>query len=210
MLKQRSLLAALFGFAVLVVAPAAMALSIEAVATPFEGDDTEVKIVLTESGGDIIVTLDVVKNHADLRAVYFNIADDSLLDGISVTGDDVTDFETHTSNLGPGTNLVGTGNPCPCDFGVELGIQGSGGEQGRGPDYIESTSFVISHNTLDLLIEQFAEQVAGIRATGVGPEVCFDGSAKLSLTLPVAVPEPASALLVGIGLALLGARSRRR
>ena len=213
MLKQchRSLLAVLCGgAAALALAPAAKAVSSQALATTFSGDPTAVEIELTQSGGDIVVTVSVVQDHADLRAVYFNIEDDTLLPGISATGQDVTDFKIHTSNLGGNTSLVGNGSPCPCDIGVEIGVLGSGGPQGTGPDYIESTSFVLSHATLDLQIDQFMAQAVGVQVAGVGPRPCFDGAAKLAGVFAAQVPEPASGLLVAAGLGVIALARRAR
>ena len=202
---RRSLLALLGSCAVLAAAPAAMAVSIEAIATPFTGDPSAVKIVLTESGGDIVVTVSVIQNHGDLRAVFLNIADDSLLEGLSATGVFVTDFETGgVKNLGQGANITGDGSPCPCDIGVELGTPGS------GIDDIHETSFTLHHETLDLMLDQFTSQVAGVRVTSVGPEECFDGSSKLATVFPTEVPEPTSALLIAFGLGLIGAARRAR
>jgi hypothetical protein len=203
-LRCSSLLAALCGCSVLAFAPAAFALSIEATATPFTGNDTEVEIILTEiDDGDIRVDVTVVDGVADLRGVFFNLADDSLLEGLEVNGDDVTDFVVgDVIDLGQGANLHGGGSPCPCDFGVEIGTPGI------GKDAFPTTSFVISHETEDLALADFAEQLLGVRVTGVGDSNDRGGSAKLSVRLPedpTPVPEPSTALLLVLGLGLLKA-----
>ena len=64
----------------------------------------------------------------DLRAVFFHILDESLLPGLTATGSDVTDQVFDANNvidLGGDANLRPEGDPCPCDFGVEIGTMGS-------------------------------------------------------------------------------------
>jgi hypothetical protein len=161
--QRRLLLAAIASFAVLGSALAAHATSLEVTATPFKGSDTAVDVVLTEEGGDIVFTLNVTKGIGDIRGVFFDVADDSLLDGLHATGEFVTKLETGgVISLGHGNNLRGDGSPCPCDVGVALGTPGI------GKDDIQSTSFVLSHDDVALTLDQFTEQLIGIRVTSVG------------------------------------------
>jgi PEP-CTERM motif-containing protein len=191
--------------AVLAIAPAATAASIEVVGTTFSGDPSEVQVDLTELGGDIVVDLKVVGvNHGDLRAFYMNVADPSLVGGLSVQGAHVTEFETHTFNLGDNTNLKNNGGPCPCDIGVELGTPGS------KQDDLTEASFTISHATVDLQLSQFMGQVFGIEVGSVGPKQCFDGASAVRGEIPAQVPEPSSGLLVALGASLFGLARRSR
>src|SRR5262249_958934 len=115
----------------------------------------------------------------------------------------------------------GGGSPCPCDVGVAIGTPGT------GKDDIFRTTFVLDA-TADLAIEDFVNQLAGVRVTSVGsfdgdskdpndPKDVFkdfgrSGSAKLIATIPdpnSPVPEPSTALLVGLGTVGLGAARRR-
>jgi hypothetical protein len=95
--------------------------------TPFTGTDTAVRVVLSEEGGDIRVTATVTLGIADLRAVYLDIGNDALLDGMSASGEFVTSYQFDAKRDQPrhGSNLHGGGTPCPCDIGVELGTPGS-------------------------------------------------------------------------------------
>jgi hypothetical protein len=65
------------------------------------------------------------------------------------------------------------------------------------------------HETLDLDLAIFSEQVFVVRLTSVGDECRRDGSSKLGGNAPV-VPEPSTAALAGLGLALLAAGRRAR
>ena len=121
-------------------------------------------------------------------------------------------------NLGGGNNLNGGGTPCPCDFGIDIGMPGIGG----GDDF-QSATFEIYHMDGDDLMTEFVGQAIGVRVTSVGlPGSSRNGSSKLSGEIPPpdggppdppseTVPAPAPLALLGIGL--LGAaltRSRRR
>jgi len=217
--QRRLLLAALSVFAVLGSAIAANATSVSAIAYPFTGADTSVRITLTEDAGDIVVSLRVREGLADLRGFFLNIGDNSLLEGLEVTGDDVTGFEFDTEtasliNLKKGNNLNGGGSPCPCDIAIAIGTPGT------GKDDILSTTFTLDADH-DLALTDFANELAGVRVTSVSS---FDdkdkdpkkgdrgGSAKLFATIPdpgKPVPEPSTGFLLGLGLFAFAARRRR-
>ena len=201
MLTQcRLLLAALSAVGVLASAYSARATSVELFATPFTGNDTSVRIVLDDAGGDITVTLTVDHGPADLRGFFISIKDFSLLDGLDVTGDDVTDWKKDGDgviNLGQGNNLNGGGTPCPCDLGVTIGTPG------KGKDDISATTFVIDADA-NLTLDDFAGKEIGVRVTSEG--------AKLLVKVPeqLPIPEPSTALLLALGAAGLGYAGRAR
>jgi hypothetical protein len=102
-----------------------------------------------------------------------------------------------------------------CDLGVALGAPGI------GKDDIFTTTFVLDADA-DLELDDFAGEVIGIRVTSVGdlgdpkdPKKKDDrgGSAKLAVGIPdpiIPIPEPTTALLLALGLGVLGRASRRR
>jgi len=206
---RRPLLAGLLISSLLGIATSARALSMDVLTEPFTGTDTAVRVELSEEGGDIRVTATVTLGLADLRAVYLDVANDDLLSGMSVTGDDVTDSRFAANSvidLGQGSNLHGGGTPCPCDIGVEIGTPGI------GKDDFLTTTFLL-HGLTPLSLSDFTDQLVGVRVTSVGPDAdSRGGSAKLAGTFPetLPVPEPDPALLVGMGLGLLGLAGRRR
>lgn len=184
------------------LAGGATASSLETRLLPFTGDDSAVAIVLEPEDGGIRFTVNVDEGLGDLQAVFFDIADDALLSALSVSGEDVTGFEIgEVVDLGQGANLLGGGSPCPCDVGVRLG------SSGIGSDDLQSSSFVLSHASQDLVLSLFFEQAIGVRVTSVGAFGDRSGSSKLGGSLPV--PEPSTALLLAGGLALLAGRRGR-
>jgi hypothetical protein len=92
-----------------------------------------------------------------------------------------------------GIDLHGGGSPCPCDLGVKIG------RPGRPDALISTTSFVISSAELDLDLSLFAGEGLGVRLAPRSSKL--GGSFLLS-------PEPGSAALLGVGLALLAVRAR--
>jgi hypothetical protein len=163
----------------------------------------EIRVTLDDEGagpGEIQVTVEVISGEADLRGVFLNVADDSLLPGMSAAGADVSEAVFAASSvidLGQGANVNG-GGPCPCDLGVELGTPG------MEKDDIQLTSFVLSHESEDLGIGLFEGQTVMVRATSVGDELAREDSVKMAAV----VPEPAATALVGSALALLAVRRR--
>jgi hypothetical protein len=190
------------------VTPASAAV-IEVVATTFTGDPMAVRITFDDAGadaGEVWIGVEVEGGYqGDLRGLFLNLADDSLLAGLEVEGPYVTNVEKFdVSNVGRGANLHGGGSPCPCDLGIELGSPGT------GRDDISSTYVVLSHDDYDLNVSMFREQLVGARVTSVGSGGRRNGSSKTIALVPVPEPSTAAFLFLGLaGLAFQGRRGRR-
>ncbi|MCP5365047.1 MAG: hypothetical protein H6905_07470 [Hyphomicrobiales bacterium] len=150
-----------------------------------EGEPS-VTVTVTEMDGQLEFALTV--NEADgaigdLRGLFFHVADPNILEGLSVSGDDVTDSAFGAdgiSNLGNGCTMKGEADPF--DAGIEIG------SQGMSKDDIQSTSFTLAHDSLDLSLDMIMGQEFGIRMTSVGSE---DDGREGSLKL-VGTAEPSS------------------
>lgn len=179
------------------------ATTIETIAQSFTGDPIEVKITLDDAGagpGEILIGVEIIAGQeGDLRGIFLNLSDDSLLEGIEVTGPHVKDVEKFdVLNLGQGANLLGGGSPCPCDLGIGFGTPGI------GKDDIQSTSFVLSHPDVALSLSLFQDQLVGVRVTSVGTGDDREGSSK---TVAI-VPEPMTSGLLVLGFSMLAAGRR--
>lgn len=184
----------------------------------FTGADTQVKFTLDDAiagSGKVQFKVDYLSTGsntiADIRGIFFNILDDSLLSGLKVVGTDVT-----TSKFGPaGTiNSVGSssnnlnGGGGTFDAGVEIGQEGIG----KGKGDIQSTTFTLSHNSKALTLAQFSQQNFGVRLMSVGSGTKREESSKLKGQAPYytapppppkKVPEPTT--VAALGLFALGA-----
>jgi Ca2+-binding RTX toxin-like protein len=125
--------------------------------TNFVGGVAEAQITLAETAEGIQVTVEATNPIIDLRGFFFNLADDSLLNGLVVTGADVVE-----SQFGPAgsVNQV-SGNPSIAprsfDAGVEIGTSGP------AQDEIVTTTFLISHSSAALTLADFMGQKFGVR-----------------------------------------------
>lgn len=195
----------------------ANAASIGYLASPFDGDRAEVKITLDDSIqlGKVQFKVDVVPNPfiADIRGVFFNILNDSLLKSLEITGSDITEFVKRPGDVASTT----TSSVLPegkFDLGVQIGTPG------RVKDDIRSTIFTLSHPDVALDISHFTTQtdpvtskgpkqlLFGVDVTSVGTvNGPRSGRSRLGAGLDdkittVAVPEPGMEL--GLGLFAVG------
>lgn len=137
------------------------------------GTTAQVKLEQVEAG--VQVSLDKINPIGDIRGVFFNVADNAALEGMTVTGDNVTSssFAADSVNdLGGGVNV----NPDLFDGGVEIGTEGI------VTDDIQSTTFTLSNAAGDLTVDQFLSQDFGLRLTSVGEN--RSASSKLAGTAP--------------------------
>ena len=141
---------------------------------------------VTEAGGDLKFDLSLSSptgKVADFRGLFFHVADESLLSGLSVSGSAVTDraiAANKVADLGNGANVQGVKSG-PFDIGVEFGTSGI------GKDDVQSTSFVLSHATESLTLDLIGLQTFAARINSVGTVNSGRGdSLKLSGPAPAA------------------------
>jgi VCBS repeat-containing protein len=139
-------------------------------------------ITVTEVDGDLIFNVELTSDTGtvgDLRALFFDVNDEALLSGLSVSGTHVTGSAfraNRVTTVGGDANING-------DVVNTLGAFDGGvafGTPGIGRDDIRSTQFVLSHSTLDLTLDLISQQDFGVRITSVGTEGgARNGSLKL-------------------------------
>lgn len=194
----------------------------------FSSEDSEIRVVAEEDGGDIRLTLDVIStntgNTGDLRGLWFDVVNEALLADLTVTGADVTSSLFDANNVqdfprgGPVIGPLG-----PFDAGIALGTAGAGN------DDIQHTVFTLAHPALSLNPDTFFRSAAGAgdrtmaaRVTSVGaPGSSRDGSSKTAGSEDesdpgtgsqgTGMPEPLTGglALLSVGAVMLSTRRRR-
>jgi hypothetical protein len=166
--------------------------------SPFTGSSSQLKFTLSDiapsTGSNNLnqvrfqVDVDKSVNLADIRGIFFNIANDSLLNDLQITGSNITKTILEAgkvSGTGGDNNLNGGGSKNLFDIGLEIGTEGI------GKDDIQSTFFTVSHKSANITVEQFLNQNFGARLTSVGSDGSRGGSSKLTGTAPPVVqPNP--------------------
>lgn len=152
-------------------------------------DVVGVVITVTEqSDGTLLFTADVDESTGaigDLNALFFDMSDDSLVDGLSVTGvdvtadkfvaDKVTKIDSFTNMNGETVNEYGK-----FDGGVQFGTSG------MATDDIQSTSFILGHDSVALTLDDILGQDFGVRLTSVGE---INGAREDSLKIGGTAPD---------------------
>lgn len=171
--------------------------------TPVKVDYSLIEV---DNGVQFNFEVDTSVNLADLRGIYLNIDDTSLLSGLSVSSvdnpfgdiDDANFYTVKSRDLavdasgttnfgfGGGNNL--NGGKSTYTIGLDIGQQGLKGTK----DDFQGTSFILKHSAETLLLENFANLNIGTRLMSVGPgpkEKNREGSSKVGNTVPEA-PSP--------------------
>lgn len=150
--------------------------------------DVNVNVTITEVNGDLqfdVSVLDETGSIGDLNALFFDLADDSLTSGLSISGDDVSGTQFKVDGVTKVDSFTNMNGEVIKDLGkFDGGVQF--GTSGMAVDDIRETSFVLSHDSVDLSLQDFGLQDFGIRLTSVGTE---DGSREDSLKLGGTAPE---------------------
>lgn len=198
----------------------AQAVSLTLDPQPFTGSPASAKVTLDDQldgAGRIRVKVDV-GGIADLRGLFFNVADDSLLTGLQISGLNYLNALGNTisvankniqysfsagnvTSVGSKNNTMnGDGGSHTFDAGVEIGKEGIGkGDDFRSAWFTLSLSDAFlgsaasSRAQSGLQLSDFFNQSFGVRLMSVG--VNRDGSSKLAGTAPslspvVTPPEP--------------------
>lgn len=122
---------------------------------------------------------------ADLRALFFDVSDDSLLGTLSVEGEHFSELQQDgdVSNLGGGATSSGVPDS-PYEVGIEIGTSG------MATDDIQTTTFILSSSLRELTLDDIALESFTVRQTSVGE---IDGSREDSDKLYGDAPYPVNA-----------------
>lgn len=157
------------------------------------GDDemAPAQVTITEmADGSLSFTLsnenDADTMIGDLRALFFDVADDSLLGTLSFDGADVTEVQQDgsVSNLGGGATSNGVPDS-PYEVGVEIGSSGA------AENDIQTTTFIMSSSLRALTLDDIALESFTVRQTSVGD---IDGPRDSSDKLWGDAPYPVNAI----------------
>ncbi len=151
--------------------------------------EVNVQVTVTAlDNGDLQFDIEVLDTNGqigDLNGLFFDFfGDDSFNSGLSISGDDVTKTVINEDSVNKVDSYNNLNGEVVKDLGrFDLGVQF--GTSGISNDDIRSTSFVLSHDTMDLTLDMIASQDFGARLTSVGTlDGSRDGSLKLGTTAP--------------------------
>lgn len=205
-LRPLSSLPALCGalLACLGLASAAGAASITAPLTSTQGAPISGSITIDDGAkaGKLVITARLDSAQGDVRAILAQVADESLLEGLSIEGARRRNVRFEANDVGKVRYSKGlglTGNACPCDFGIRFPAR-------RGNE----VSITLAHATQALTIALFFGQDFAVAASNIRTEAGGNGNgvrhALLEGRILSPVPEPGTALMMALGLAGLSAR----
>lgn len=113
---------------------------------------------------------------ADIRGIFFDLADNALLNTLSVTGEHISgwDDDGDVTSVGQGNTTSGLADS-PYEVGIEIGNQGI-----ANGDDINTTSFILASSLRGLTLDDIALESFAVRQQTVGEDgTTRDGSDKL-------------------------------
>ena len=196
------------------LATAAGAATVTAPANSIKGKPVTGSITVNDAidPGNLVITLSLDAIKGNVRGFLAQVADESLLAGLSVVvGGDEKSFHFDANDIGKskkGRGNSGAGTACPCDLGI--GFSAKSGT---------TVTFTLTHETQDLTVGLFYGQDFAIKANGVKLASATRGgrgyangigSSVLEGRIPTPIPEPATATLMALGLAGLSYAGRAK
>lgn len=190
-------------FALVAFASVASAATISAPLSSTYGPSLTGSITIDDGAdpGNLVITATVDAASGDVRGVLAQVANESLLDGLSIIGASKRAVRFDANDVGKSgkSNGLGrSGSACPCDFGIKFPARTG-----------TTVTFTLTHATQDLTIALFYGQDFAVQASGlrVGSEVSRGRGrshgirhALLEGRVPNPIPEPTTALLMALGL----------
>lgn len=157
--------------------------------------------------GNLVITFALDARAGDIRGFLAQVADESLISGLSVVGYNNRASQFGEDRIGKAEKSRGLGQPgsaCPCDFGLKFPSKTG-----------TSVTFTLTHATVDLTLDLFYGQDFAVKAAKIETE---NGSGKskriksaiLQGQVPNVIPEPTTAVLMVLGLGGLSYMGRSR
>ena len=145
-----------------------------------EGEiDTEFTLTEQEDGTLLVEVKQLAGDTVgDLRGLFFDIADETLLNGMSIVGDEITCVKIDADGVARVTRGVNIKGEVLNEFGkFDIGV--AIGESGLTDD-IREVSFVLSSTSGPIEVEDFENMDVAVRYQSVGEEGgCRDDSLKI-------------------------------
>ena len=143
------------------LAASAGAATVTAPANSIKGKPVAGSITIDDAidPGNLVITLNLDAIKGNVRGFLAQVADESLLAGLSVVGGDEKSFHFDANSIGKskmGRGNSGAGTACPCDLGI--GFSAKSGT---------TVTFTLTHETQDLTVGLFYGQDFAIKANGV-------------------------------------------
>lgn len=162
----------------------------------------EIGITVSETADGLSFEVNVLNDTGvigDLNGLFFDLADDSILGDLSVSGTDLTGEVMKADGVTKVDSYNNVNGEVAKDAGkFDIGVQF--GTQGIGEDDIQSTSFLLSTSSdAPLTINDIMNQDFAVRLTSVGEaDGDRDGSVKIGGTSEPEVVEPPVSLNVAV------------
>lgn len=180
---------------------AASAATVTATATSTGGHPVDGTLTIDDGidPGNLVITFTLNATRGNVRGFLAQVADESLLSGLSVVGYPNRASQFREDGIGKAGKSHGLGQPgsaCPCDFGLKFPSRSG-----------TTVTFTLTHETEDLTLDLFYGQDFAVKASKIRMgESESRGRSRgiknviLQGRVPNPIPEPTTAVLMVLGL----------